>query len=172
MKINNIRSRNVLGCRDIDAHLNAPVSLFCGGNGAGKSSLQETLRLAMLKETLRVTHKKDFNLMVTDGAKDGFVKVVADGQLYEYRLPSGETTAPETLDYSPEHLKCVLYAQRFADMPVDVRREFLTVLTKSKPNKEKITACMKQHVDELSPACRAMFKGGKKDGAKANPASQ
>jgi hypothetical protein len=35
------------------------------------------------------------------------------------------------------------------------------------PNKEKITACMKQHVDELSPACRAMFKGGKKGGAKA-----
>ncbi|MFM0504175.1 hypothetical protein [Paraburkholderia caffeinilytica] len=35
------------------------------------------------------------------------------------------------------------------------------------PNKEKITACMKQHLDELSPACRAMFKGGKKDDAKA-----
>ncbi|RKF38840.1 hypothetical protein [Paraburkholderia fungorum] len=40
------------------------------------------------------------------------------------------------------------------------------------PNKEKITACMKQHVDELSPACRAMFKGGKKGDAKANAASQ
>ena len=40
------------------------------------------------------------------------------------------------------------------------------------PNKEKITACMKQHVDELSPACRAMFKGGKKGGAKANGAPQ
>ncbi|MFM0264506.1 hypothetical protein [Paraburkholderia sediminicola] len=40
------------------------------------------------------------------------------------------------------------------------------------PNKEKITACMKQHLDELSPACRAMFKGGKKDDAKANAASQ
>lgn len=34
------------------------------------------------------------------------------------------------------------------------------------PNEDKITACMKQHVDELSPACRAMFKGGKKKGAK------
>ncbi|MFM0594255.1 hypothetical protein PQQ68_14600 [Paraburkholderia dilworthii] len=34
------------------------------------------------------------------------------------------------------------------------------------PNEDKITACMKQHVDELSPACRAMFKGGKKGGAK------
>lgn len=30
------------------------------------------------------------------------------------------------------------------------------------PNKAKITACMKQHIDELSPPCRAMFKGGKK----------
>ncbi|MEZ0605549.1 hypothetical protein ACAX43_25775 [Paraburkholderia sp. IW21] len=35
------------------------------------------------------------------------------------------------------------------------------------PNKEKITVCMKQHIDELSPACRAMFKGGKKGEAKA-----
>jgi hypothetical protein len=30
------------------------------------------------------------------------------------------------------------------------------------PNEGKIIACMKQHIDELSPACRAMFKGGKK----------
>jgi hypothetical protein len=29
------------------------------------------------------------------------------------------------------------------------------------PNEGKITACMKQHIDELSPGCRAMFKGGK-----------
>ncbi|MFM0737593.1 hypothetical protein PQQ51_10165 [Paraburkholderia xenovorans] len=36
------------------------------------------------------------------------------------------------------------------------------------PNKEKITACMKQHVNELSPGCRAMFKGGKKGDAKAD----
>lgn len=34
------------------------------------------------------------------------------------------------------------------------------------PDKDKITACMKQHIDELSPACRAMFKGGKKDNDK------
>ncbi|CAM2152902.1 hypothetical protein SAMN05216550_14813 [Paraburkholderia tropica] len=26
------------------------------------------------------------------------------------------------------------------------------------PNKEKITVCMKQHYDELSPPCKAMFK--------------
>jgi hypothetical protein len=28
------------------------------------------------------------------------------------------------------------------------------------PNEDKITACMKQHVAELSPACKAMFKEG------------
>jgi len=28
------------------------------------------------------------------------------------------------------------------------------------PNKDKITACMKQHVSELSPGCQAMFKHG------------
>ncbi|WP_186308537.1 hypothetical protein [Paraburkholderia sp. BCC1885] len=34
------------------------------------------------------------------------------------------------------------------------------------PNKEKITACMKQHVSELSPACQKMFKksGDSSDG--------
>ncbi|WP_144108026.1 hypothetical protein [Paraburkholderia sp. BCC1886] len=35
------------------------------------------------------------------------------------------------------------------------------------PDKEKITVCMKQHVQELSPACRAMFKGGKKGSGKS-----
>lgn len=34
-------------------------------------------------------------------------------------------------------------------------------------NEDKITACMKQHIDELSPACRAMFDGGTKDDDKA-----
>lgn len=28
------------------------------------------------------------------------------------------------------------------------------------PNKDKITACMKQHVSELSPPCQAMFRQG------------
>ncbi|WP_310633376.1 MULTISPECIES: hypothetical protein [unclassified Paraburkholderia] len=32
------------------------------------------------------------------------------------------------------------------------------------PNKEKITACMKQHYDELSPPCKAMFKKPPKGG--------
>ena len=32
------------------------------------------------------------------------------------------------------------------------------------PDKDKIAACMKQHVDELSPGCKAMFDQGKPSG--------
>lgn len=35
------------------------------------------------------------------------------------------------------------------------------------PNKKKITACMKQHYDELSPPCKAMFKKPSKGGSKS-----
>jgi hypothetical protein len=34
------------------------------------------------------------------------------------------------------------------------------------PNKEKIEACMKQHYDQLSPPCKAMFKKPSKNGSK------
>lgn len=141
MKINNIRARNILGARDIDVSPTKPVVLFCGFNGAGKSSIQESLRLAFQGTTLRVSHKKDFGLMVTDGAKEGFVKITADDQVYEYRLPTGEQTVP-ALSVPAEQLNAVLDAQRFASMTADQRREFLTVLTKSKPNKEKVRQLM------------------------------
>jgi hypothetical protein len=42
------------------------------------------------------------------------------------------------------------------------------------PNREKIIACMKQHLDELSPKCRAMFRSDKPDnteGAQGTPDS-
>lgn len=36
------------------------------------------------------------------------------------------------------------------------------------PNEAKITACMKRHIDELSPACRAMFTNGKNGNKSGN----
>jgi hypothetical protein len=40
------------------------------------------------------------------------------------------------------------------------RRDAIHFCVMEIPDKERITACMKQHIDELSPACRAMFKRG------------
>jgi len=140
MKIQSIRARNVLGARDINVQL-AAVSLFCGLNGQGKSSIQEAVRLALQGETVRVNLKKDFPLMVTDGAKEGFVKVMADDQQYEYRLPSAEHVKPDGWSENLQ-LRCVLDAQRFTELSADDRRAFLTVLTKAKPNAEKIKELM------------------------------
>ena len=143
MKINAIRARNVLGARDIDARLFRPVALFCGFNGAGKSSIQEAVRLALQGETLRVVHKKDYGLMVTEGAKEGFVKVEADNLVYEYRLPDGTHTVPrEFTGAEAENLHAVLNAQHFASKTPDERRAFLTSLTKAKPDAAKIKALM------------------------------
>lgn len=137
MQISQIRARNVLGARDIHVVIQSPVSLFCGFNGAGKSSIQESIRLAFQGETLRVTHKKDYPLMVSDGAKEGFVKLIADGQVYEYKLPAGEHIRPES-SATADQLNSVLNAQRFASLTADERRAFLTILTKAKPSVEKL----------------------------------
>ncbi|MFM0166313.1 hypothetical protein SAMN05444172_6296 [Burkholderia sp. GAS332] len=51
------------------------------------------------------------------------------------------------------------------------RRDALHFCIVDVPNREKIIACMKRHLDELSPACRAMFGGGKKGDANANNAN-
>jgi hypothetical protein len=140
MKITQIRVRNVLGARDISVQT-GPVNLFCGLNGQGKSSIQEAVRLALQGETVRVGLKKDYPLMVTDGAKEGFVKLTADGAGYEYRLPAGEHITPDGWTENLQ-VKCVLDAQRFTAMSADDRRAFLTILTKAKPNKEKIKELM------------------------------
>ena len=42
------------------------------------------------------------------------------------------------------------------------RRDALHFCIVDVPNREKIIACMRRHLDELTPACRAMFDGGKK----------
>ncbi|HEY2023996.1 hypothetical protein [Paraburkholderia sp.] len=40
------------------------------------------------------------------------------------------------------------------------RRDAIHFCVTEIPDKERITACMKQHIDELTPACRAMFRNG------------
>lgn len=141
MRIDRIRSRNILGARDIDVRPATAMTIFCGFNGAGKSSIQESIRLALQAETLRVHLKKDYPLMVSEGAKEGFATVEIDGAESTFHLPSGDHT-PAACMPAADQLNCVLNAQRFAMMDPDERRDFLMVLTKSKPNPERIKALM------------------------------
>ncbi|MFX8285680.1 ATP-binding protein, partial [Acinetobacter baumannii] len=60
MKITDIKTHEFLGASNIDVRLHTPITLFCGGNGAGKSSLQEAIRRALTGESVRVSLKKEY----------------------------------------------------------------------------------------------------------------
>lgn len=47
MKIQSITTSNFLGARAVELHLSKPVALIAGKNGAGKSSIQEAVRMAL-----------------------------------------------------------------------------------------------------------------------------
>ena len=120
MKITRISAQNYLGIRAADIALDRPVQLFAGRNGAGKSSLMEAVRHALTGETVRVSLKKDYGSLLTEGAESGFVEVVSDGGAYAVALPSGKGAASgETA------LPYLLDAQRFASLSPDERRAFL-----------------------------------------------
>lgn len=120
MKITRITAQNYLGIRAADIALDRPVQLFAGRNGAGKSSLMEGIRHALTGETVRVSLKKEYASLLTEGAESGFVEVLSDGGAYAVALPSGKGAAFEN-----GAISYVLDAQRFARLSSDERRVFL-----------------------------------------------
>lgn len=172
MKITSIQISNVLGARAVDVKLDKPVMLFAGKNFAGKSSIQEAVRMAMTGESVRVGLKKDYVALVTEGQESGFVQVDTDDMQYSVVLPAGKGV------HSENHaLPYVLDAQRFAQMPSEVRRAFLFGLmglrTDGAAVKDRLTArgCDAKKVEHIAPFLRAGFDAGQKEAqAKAREA--
>jgi recombinational DNA repair ATPase RecF len=93
MKLTHLNVQGFLGVRAVDVPLTKPVTLFAGKNGAGKSSLQEAVRMALTGESVRVGMKKDYGQLVTEGAESGFSEVTIDGTVRAFvTLPDGKTT--------------------------------------------------------------------------------
>jgi hypothetical protein len=127
MKLTHIRVENTLGMRRADIQIRTAILMLCGQNFAGKSSLQESVRMALCGETVRVSLKKDFSEMVSDGAKNGYVEVSTDTGYGKMALPKGTHTLEDPA-VTPV-LPYVLNAQKFAKLSDDDRREFLFKLT-------------------------------------------
>ena len=123
MKLTHLTIENFLGAHAVDLDLTTePVHLFCGLNGAGKSSIQEAVRMALTGEAVRVDLKKEYGRLLTEGAEGGFIEVQADSESSVVTLPSGKGSGPVE---RPAALPYVLSAQRFARMTADERRAFL-----------------------------------------------
>ncbi|KAG1308469.1 hypothetical protein G6F62_015027 [Rhizopus arrhizus] len=78
MRINRITTENFQGARAVDLDLRTPATLIAGLNGAGKSSIAEAVRLALLGTPERVGLKKEYGALVSDGAKLGAVTLDLD----------------------------------------------------------------------------------------------
>lgn len=124
MKITAIKTKNFLGARDVDLKLTKPICLVAGPNGSGKSSLHEAVRQALTGESVRVSLKKDYRKLVTDGAEVGYSVVEHDGERSAITLPNG--AHEHTGNGRPTAaVSFCLDAQRFSRLDATERRQFL-----------------------------------------------
>ncbi|WP_186104903.1 AAA family ATPase [Burkholderia gladioli] len=137
MKLTGIYVSNVLGLRAADIRLARPVALFTGPNGAGKSSLQEAVRMALTGDTVRVSLKKEYGALVTEGAESGQIVVEAGDLSNSLVLPAGK---PKREIAEDPRLPLVLDAQRFAHLSATERRAFLYDLMGVKIGLEEMRA--------------------------------
>ena len=169
MKLTSLSVQNFLGARAVEVHLTTPVTLFAGKNGAGKSSLQEAVRMALTGEAVRVGLKKDYGQLVTEGAESGFAEVEIDGTVRAFvTLPDGKTT-PLNEYVPPTALPYVLDAQRFAKLEPNERRAFLFGLMGLSAGgaevKKRLLAkgCNDQKVETIMPMLRSGFDAAHKE---------
>ena len=166
MKITKISTSNFIGARSVEIVVSKPVCLIAGKNGAGKSSVQEAIRMAMTGESVRVGLKKDYGALVTEGQESGFVEVETADASYSVVLPSGKGLHSEN-----PMLPFVLDAQRFARMDDKERRTFLFGLMGVKLDGASVTQRMldkgldAKKVEQIAPFLRAGFDAAQKEAA-------
>lgn len=168
MKLTSIQTSNFLGARSVDVKLTKPVALFAGQNFAGKSSIQEAVRMALVGESVRVSLKKDYAALISDGQESGYVTVEWESGDASVVLPSGKRNlnGDEQLSAS---LPYVLDAQRFARLEANDRRAFLFGLMGLKTDgpavKERLIArkCDSRKVELVAPMLRAGFDAAQKE---------
>lgn len=167
MKITRIQAENFVGARSVDVKICAPVTLFAGKNGAGKSSVHEAVRMALCGETVRVDLKKDFGCLLSVGAGSGFVAVEWDGGEASCVLPKGDRHIAGDGQISGA-LPFVLDAQRFSRLPDAERRAFLFGLTGLRCDGQTVAdmlakrGCNASMVARIQPLLRAGFESAEK----------
>ncbi len=165
MKITAIKTSNFIGALAVDMDLRNPITIICGHNHSGKSSVAEAVRMALTGESVRVSLKKDYGRLITEGQTVGYAVVEHDGHQSAITLPNG----------AHEHgvidriLPYCLDAQRFASLPENDRRAFLFGLMGLRTDGESVSdrmldkGCDPIKVDQIIPHLRAGFDAAHKE---------
>jgi hypothetical protein len=166
MRINGIEIDNFLRIGRLRIDLEPTViHMVCGHNEAGKTSLQEAMRFCLLGETERVSLKRDYKMMVKEGAKSGEVRLIMDeGQVIARDVATGRGTADEYGNV-PESLEYLLDATRYAWLTDKQRRAFMFNLMNVKIKADDVKRRLMEDrgiaeakVDLIMPMLKAGFE--------------
>lgn len=175
MRIKTLYVSNFLGAASVDLQLAAPVQLFAGRNGAGKSSLRDAIALALTADLGRVSLKKDAPQLIHAGADGACCEISTDdGDTYSVTISAAGKIADSQKGREPDPtLNYVLDAQRFARLDATERRAFLYGLMGVKIGQADIAKRLKTKgadeakVQRVLPLMRSGFDAAAKQ-AKAN----
>ena len=164
MKIDHLYCKDFLGTVLIDVPTPAPVQIFTGQNGAGKSSLRDGVALALTADLGRVNMKKDVPQLIREGQGSAVCEVrAADGTTYGVTITaSGKMASTFKGEVNPA-MAYVLDSQRFAKLDDKARRAFLFGLLGVKLDAKSIAArlvamgCDAALVERVAPLLRSGF---------------
>lgn len=125
MKIQKISSHGTVAVKEVEIKVNTPITLICGSNRAGKTSLRDGIFQAFTGENPKVGLKKNYKHLVNDadGNSVGYTYIEFDGgKKAAITLPNGTHELTAQLHSA---LPYVLDPSLFATSKPDERRSFL-----------------------------------------------
>lgn len=171
MRIASIHIENFLGAHSVDVRADAPVTLFAGLNGAGKSSIRDAIAIALTGDLGRVILKKEAGQLVRAGSDAAVCEIIdADGDEYRVTITAAGkiTDGRKGRDADPV-LPYVLDAQRFARLDDTGRRAFLFGLMGVKAGPVEIAerlqakGCEAGKIERVRPLLRSGFDAASKE---------
>ncbi|MER2511999.1 MAG: AAA family ATPase [Nitrosomonas ureae] len=168
MRIDKISSRGTVAINEVDIEINSPITLVCGANRAGKSSLYNGIRHAFTGVNPCEPLKKNYGLLINrnDGNNIGYTFVDYNGnQRACITLPNGTHELTEQLPFALPYL---LNPSLFAASTTDERRQFLfnlgSLRSDGKEVSEKLLkrGCSEGDVDEVLPFLKSSFDNAHK----------
>ena len=161
MKLEKLTVENMIAANHVDIRLTSPVTLICGSNESGKSSICEGIKHALTGESTRVSLKKDYAHLVNDGSAVGFCHLEYDGgKEASITLPKGTHVMKEML---PDAIHYALDPELFARLSEDDRRRFVLSLSTTKADMNGVKAaliergCDAGKVDQILPFLKSGF---------------
>lgn len=168
MHITKIHIDHLQGIQHLSFYLEKPVTLVAGPNGSGKSTLRDALRFALVGEPSRVSKKKDYGQLVTEGSDKGMAYVefshAGENSFADVELPSGKSVPGPEIDILPY----VIDADRMPSLPPDERRKVLREVSGVRASTDEVKrrlserGCDMDRAEEVIPMLRSGFDAAEK----------